>query len=249
MQQFTQPPILRGTERDQLVQIRQYLYQMSRDLNVALTSLTADNFATGTEAVKVLSGDLSSKQQEKIDAGMGTLKSLIIKTADNVRAEIDVIEEELASQYVAASDFGTFSENINTQLTATAESLKQTIDYQATLASDVADVKAYKVDTEGYIKQGIIGYKEDGTTPIIGIAIGQDIRTSGAQEVEGKEYDIIDVTSNVSTWTPEKMSFRVNGVETAYVSNGAFYITTTLYFGNKWAISFEDGFSIRWIGG
>jgi hypothetical protein len=249
MQQFTQPPILRGTERDQLVQIRQYLYQMSRDLNVALTSLTADNFSTGTEAVKVLSGDLSSKQQEKIDAGMGTLKSLIIKTADNVRAEIDMIEEELASQYVAASDFGTFSENINTQLTATAESLKQTIDYQATLASDVADVKAYKVDTEGYIKQGIIGYKEDGITPIIGIAIGQDIRTSGALEVGGKEYDIIDVTSNVSTWTPEKMSFRVNGVETAYVSNGAFYITTTLYFGNKWAISFEDGFSIRWIGG
>ena len=249
MQQFTQPPILRGTERDQLVQIRQYLYQMSRDLNVALTSLTADNFATGTEAVKVLSGDLTANQQKQIDAGMGSLKSLIIKTADNVRAEIDIIEKTLTSDYVAVSDFGTFSENINTQITEMADSVKQTIDYQATITDQLNDVTAYKVETEGYIKQGIIGYAEDGVTPIIGIAIGQDIRAEGTAEVDGKEYAIIDTTSNVSTWTPEKMSFRVNGVESAYVSNGAFYITTTLYFGNKWAISFEDGFSIRWIGG
>ena len=249
MQQFMQPPILRGTEREQLVQMRQYLYQISRDLNVALTSLTADNFATGTETAKILSGDLTAKQKENLDAGMGALKSLIIKTADNVRTEIDTIEAELESKYVAVSDFGTFSENINSQLNATAESLKQTIEYQATIASDVADVKAYKVDTEGYIKQGIIGYKEDGVTPVIGIAIGQDIRTSGNLVIDGKQYDIIDVTSNVSTWTPEKMSFRVNGVETAYVSNGAFYITTTLFFGNKWAISFESGISFRWIGG
>jgi hypothetical protein len=240
MQQFTQPPILRGTERDQLVQIRQYLYQMSRDLNVALTSLTADNFATGTEAVKVLSGDLTANQQKQIDAGMGTLKSLIIKTADNVRAEIDIIEKTLTSDYVAVSDFGTFSENINTQITAMAESIKQTIDYQASF-------EQFRIESTGYIKQGIIGYEN--AVPIIGIAIGQNIQTSGTDVVEGKEYDIIDVTSNVSVWTSEKLSFYVNGMESAYVSGGAFYVTKTLILGNKWAIAFDNGFSIRWIGG
>ena len=240
MQQLRQPPILRGTEREQLVQMRQYLYQISRDLNVALTNLTAENFAADSEVAKIASGQLSEKQKAQIESGMGNLKGLIIKTAKTVNAEIDAIEATLESSYVAKSDYGTFTENITTKLTAMADSIKQTIDYQA-------EFEQFKIDTTGYIKQGIIGYEN--AVPIIGIAIGQNIQTTGTDVVEGKEYDIIDVTSNVSVWTSEKLSFYVNGMESAYVSGGAFYVTKTLILGNRWAIAFDNGFSIRWIGG
>ena len=245
MHNLTQPPILRGTEKEQLVQMRQYLYQITRDLNVALTSLTADNFAPNTEARKVASGDLSAKQQDLIDQSMGNLKSLIIKTSDNVRAEIDMIETKLESEYVAQSDYGSFTESINTTITEMAQNITQTIEYQSELQSEFAQ---YVIDTAGYIKQGIIGEAEDGT-PIIGIAIGQNIKTSGKVTVNDVEYDVIDVTSNMSIWTPEKLSFYSNGSEEAYVSNGAFFVNNQLFLGNKWVISCENGLSIRWIGG
>lgn len=78
------------------------------------------------------------------------------------------------------------------------------------------------MESTGYIKQGIIGY--NGAVPIIGIAIGQDIRTTGTATVDGQEYEIINTSSNMTTWTTEKMSFYVNGVEMAYFSNGALHV-------------------------
>lgn len=244
MHNLTQPPILRGTEKEQLVQMRQYLYQMTRDLNVALTSLTADNFAPNTEVRKAASGELTAKQREQINQGMGGLKSLIIKTADSVRSKINVIETKLASEYVAQSDYGTFKESIETTVRETAADVERVMDSQATLEGEFGQ---YVINTSSYIKQGIIGY--DGATPIIGIAIGQDITTNGKDTIDDVEYDVINVTSNMSIWTPSKLSFYSNGSEEAYVSNGAFFVNNQLYLGNKWAISCENGFSIRWIGG
>lgn len=252
-----QPPILNGSDRQQLVQIRQYLYQMSRDLNLALNNLTAENFSTSAEAKKVLSGSDDSKevQNKETRKQLSTLKSLIIKTADTVRAEMDVLEANLESTYVAKSDYGTFAEGIQTQLTATAEAVQQNIQYQATLTDSLNGITAafnqYVVETGGYIKQGIIGY--DNAVPIIGIAIGQDIKVTGTDTKDGQEYEVIDTSSNMSVWTPNKLAFYVNGMEAAYVSNGAFYaddmyILSRLFL-NNWQISSNRGLTIKWIGG
>lgn len=253
MTTISQPPILSGSDRQQLVQIRQYLYQMSRDLNLALNNLTAENFSTSAEAKKVLGGSDDSKevQNQETRKQLSSLKSLIIKTADQVRAEIDVLETNLASTYVAQSTFGTFEEEINTKITATAENVKQTIDYQAQLTDSMnglsADFLDYKVNTSGYIKQGIIGY--DGAVPVIGIAIGQDIQVTGETDTfKGDNYDVIDMSSHMSVWTPDKLSFYVEGKEAAYVSNGAFYVSDRLFL-NNWQISSNRGLTIKWIGG
>lgn len=256
MTTISQPPILNGTEKQQIVQIRQYLYQISRDLNMALSNLTSENFANDSDVKKALVGENAEQQKQEVKRQLSSLKSLIIKTADTVRAEIDVLETNLDSTYVAQSTYGTFTEEIHGQLKAMADSIEQNIQYSATLQDDLNGVSdafdQYVVETNGYIKQGIIGYND--ATPIIGIAIGQDIKTAGTGTKDGKTYDIIDVSSNMSIWTPEKLAFYVNGSEAAYVSNGAFYVnnivlTGTLFLDNKWAISFEKGFSIRWIGG
>ena len=56
MTTISQPPILNGTEKQQIVQIRQYLYQISRDLNMALSNLTSENFANDSDVKKALAG-------------------------------------------------------------------------------------------------------------------------------------------------------------------------------------------------
>lgn len=256
MTTISPPPILNGSDRQQLVQIRQYLYQISRDLNLALNNLTEDNFVNGIiPAQKGQEKDSSEQQKQEFKQQLSSLKSLIIKTADTVHAEMDVLEASLSSTYVAQSTFGTFSEEINSQISATAERVEQNIQYQATLedtfrgVSDAFD--QYKIETGGYIKQGIIGY--DGAIPIIGIAIGQDIKVTGTDSKDGKEYEIIDTSSNMSVWTPEKLAFYVNGMEAAYVSNGAFYVADmyvlSRLFLNNWQISTNRGLTIKWIGG
>ena len=198
------------------------------------------------------------ENRPKLRNRISNLKSLIIKSAHTVRSEVETLEKSLQSTYVAISDFGTFQEDITGKFEATAASLSQTIDYYATLNDKLGSVSnefdTYVIDVEGYIRQGIIGY--DGAIPIIGIAIGRDLTVTGTQEtVNGKTYDVIDTSSNMSVWTPDKLAFYVNGAEIAYFSNGALYVNAVivqerLVIGhNKWLIDHSNGLTIRWIGG
>lgn len=258
MMNFVQPPILRGTEAAQMAQIRSYLYQLVRDLNQSLSNLSAENFSADSEAKTVLSGGLSKEQQKTLQDGLGNLKSLIIKTANEVNKTVETLETELQSKYVASSDFGTYQEEVRTQLQATAEQLNLALSYYAELSDSLGgvseDFDSYVIEVQGYIRQGIIGYED--AVPVVGIAIGRDLKvTGGTAEVDGKNYDIIDTSSNMSIWTPEKLSFYVNGAEIAYFSNGALYVgtvvvNTKLVIGqNKWQIDHSRGFALKWIGG
>lgn len=234
-----------------------YLYRVTEQLNLALTNLGTENFAADSAARQVLSGSMSAEQQKTMEAGLGNLKSLIIKTADTVQAEMQVLETSLESKYVAVSDFGAYQEDIAARLTATAEKIEQAISYYAALSDALGGVSdefdAYTVEVQGYIRQGIIGYED--AVPVIGIAIGRDLTVTGAQEtVDGTTYDVIDTSSNMSIWTPDKLAFYINGTEAAYFSNGALYVGTVivetkLVLGqNKWQIDHANGLSVKWIG-
>ena len=89
--------------------------------------------------------------------------------------------------------------------------------------------------------------------PTIGIAIGQDIQTTGTQSVDGKTYDVIDTSHNMSVWTSKKLSFYVEGAEIAYFSNGALHVghveLDRITAAGKWDVSFSDGVAFKWIGG
>lgn len=255
--QIRLPNIQAQGDRAQLAQIRSYLYQLSADLQHALSNLGAENFAANSTARQVLSDGIGEQQKKTVLEGISSLKSMIIKTADVVQAEMDTLEISLESKYLAVSDFGTFRENIASQLTATAASINQLISYYAEISDALGGVSdefdAYTIEVEGYIRQGIIGY--DGAVPVIGIAIGRDLTVTGAQEtVDGKTYDVIDTSSNMSVWTPDKLAFYINGTEAAYFSNGALYVGTVivqtkLVLGqNKWQIDHANGLAIKWIG-
>lgn len=235
-----------------------YLFQTAQALNLALSRLDESNFSEDSTARQILAGGQTAEQKKETEQGLGRLRTLIIKTADAVRAEQAALELRLQSTYVALSDFGDYQEEIDTRLSATAARIEQALSYYAELSDSLhgvsEDFDAYRVDVQGYIRQGVIGY--DGAVPIIGIAMGRDLRVTGAKEtVDGTEYEVIDTSSNMSIWTPDKLSFYINGAEAAYFSNGALYVGTVIIkermmIGqDKWQITHDDGFTVRWIGG
>ena len=175
---------------------------------------------------------------------------------EGVYSYMDERVESLSSTYVARSDFGTYREDINQRITTNSTKIEQQFAFAAEIQANTnrveVDFAAYKTNVEGYIRQGIVGY--DGTIPIIGIAIGQDIRTTGTSvETERGVFDEIDKRSNMSVWTTEKLSFYIGGQEAAYFSNGKLTVsqiaTDRITGSGKWDVSFTNGVKFKWIGG
>lgn len=231
------PPMTEGTDVGQFIEVRRYLFRLVEELNNALSSITVVGSADSAQNVTV---SLNENVKKAISDSNAELKSMIIKNAKLVESEIDELTAIFQSSYVAKSEYGTFTEDIENEVTQTASGLEQ----QITATSQI--LGKYISTTSGYIRQGIVRY--DGIEPVIGIAIGQDITTTGATEtVNDVEYEVIDTSRNMSVWTSEKLSFYVNGAEVAYFANNSLHINRILV--GDWAIDNRNGFAISWVGG
>ena len=245
---FTPPPALNGSNEQKILQVYSYLFRMNEQLSYTLNNLTPENFAgqTGQQLAAVVDG--SAAKQEAAQQ-YDTLKSLVVKTADVVRHEMDMLETELASKYLAISEFGKYQEDMTAQIRATAEGIIQQYGFQAQLddlGSSADAFDSYIVKTDQYIKTGLLYY--EGTVPRYGVAVGENLTTV---EVDGQQ--VLTRNNLCATFTSDRLSFWMGGVEVAYVSNNKLYIanaeiTGQLITGN-WRISHEGGFTVQWIGG
>lgn len=248
------PPVLQGEALNQTAQLYRYLFQISGVLNNAMEAadsaveaVKAEAAKTSTDAVTAVSKDLVSQYNQ--------LKALIVKSADDVRAEMTVLETSLKSTYIAKSEWGTYEENIRNDITATATDIVESYGYDAWLESlqqDAVEFEKYRISTTGYIRRGIIGYDEN-NFPIIGVAIGQDLKVRTVT-IDGVEYEEIDTTQNLATYTADRVTFWQNGVEAGYFSNSELVVTRIrvadkIIIGDKWEISRKNGFTLKWIGG
>lgn len=248
------PPVLSGQSETQIKELSSYLFRLAEMLNVALNNLDENNFSSATETSSSKAG--KSPQSIEVTTSYNELRGLISNTAQIVNVEIEKMKTELEQQYVAMSnDWGTFQENISSTIEATAESVVQSYNYDSELQAlneQAAGFSAYKISTEGYIRQGFID-RDENNIPIVGIAIGQGLKAT-AVTINGTEYQQIDSTASCAFYTATKVSFRINGQEVAYVSNRKLYIgdveiTGSVVLGSKWQISTNSGLTIKWIGG
>ena len=253
---FTPPQPLTGDAKKDASILYTHLFMMSEKLNAALQAIDAQPANTSTLAVQAATGVPSGEWgttsvDPAISAAYQTLRSLIVKTADTVRAEMDKVVEDFASSYVAQSEYGTFVENLDTRIEKTAEGLLINLDYASRL--DVLDESAagfssYQTKTEQYIKIGVVRYNDDGTAEA-GVVVGKNLSTV---TVDGKE--LVRSANMYSCFTAERLSFWKDEVEVAYFSNRTLYITDIaitdkLTVGNNWQVTRTNGFSIKWIGG
>lgn len=221
-----QPPVLRGTEAEQINQVYRYLFKLSEQLNSAMEAADMAQgrvlkTRSGTEEGTVIGSAGSSDQ-------MQDLRALIINTAEIVNRRVDKLVTELDSEITAVSeDFGTFKQDIDRRIEETAEATIEQFDFSEHIVgvdSAVVDgVTEYRITSLGYIKRGIIAFDEDGF-PVYGIAVGEDL-TEKTVVQNGVEYKVVDTTKNLATYTADGIYFWVNGVMRAYFSNEKLYVT------------------------
>lgn len=241
MSSFPLPPRPVGTPGQQAARQYAYLFQMAQQLNQALDGLDSQ---VRSAAVTASAQNEGEKQQYQ------TLKSMIVKTAGQVQQEMDRLALELKGQYVAASDFGTYVERLNSYIEANPSALTQYYSFCADLKANTDAVTAafasYKTDTEGYIRTGIVYY--DGAVPVYGVAVGQNLTVT---EVDGEQ--VVDQNNFRATYTASKLSFWQDAEEVAYVSNNSLYIKNITVLSSmtigEWKVSTEGGLTFRWIGG
>lgn len=219
-----------------------YLYGMAEQLNLALSQMEAGQLETAA-AISQTAGKSALRQQ------YATLKALVIKTADVVRAEMDTLAMSLKGEYVAQSDFGSYVQELSAYLEANPEAITQYYKFASDLEANVDAVDAafqsYRLETGGYIRTGIVYY--DGETPIYGVAVGQGLTTT---EVDGET--VVDQRQFRSTFTANRLSFWQDETEVAYVSDNQLYIGEVtvlrkLTLGN-WVFSTDSGLAIKWGG-
>lgn len=242
------PPYPTGSVAQQCAQQYAYLFQMAQQLNLALDQLeTIGGVGEAQQHAAVARGKKAEPEQKE---AYEKLKSLIVKTADTVEKSMEQLSTRLTESYVAASDFGSYVARLSAYLEANPEAVTQYYGFYSELKADMAAVDAafadYKVDTEGYIRTGIVYY--DGAVPVYGVAVGQNLT---ATEVDGECQ--VDQNNFRAVFTATKLSFWQDSTEVAYVSNNQLYINNITVLGalelGRWKISEADGLAFQWIGG
>ena len=247
------PPYPNGSVQQQLTQQYSYLFQMAQQLNMALAALESGGASAGGgqwkragAAASASAADAASENNEQFQ----NLRAMIIKTAKQVTRNMEQLEVRLGEEYVAASQFGTYVQRLSAYLEANPAALTQYYSFCSYLAANVAAVDAafssYRLDTEGYIRTGIVYY--DGPAPVYGVAVGQNLTTT---ETDGKK--VVDQNNFRAVFTAQKLSFWQDSTEIAYVSNNRLYITNITVLDSigigSWRMDSGSGLTFKWIGG
>ena len=213
------PNITGKTESEQLAQIKSYLYQFAGQLQWALSTVE-----TGSGPSTPVQSAGSVAKKEDPTSQFNQLKGLIIKSADIVNAYYEKIDSllKLSGDYTAQSDFGTFKEETENQLSATNAQIQQNITDLQAIYDENGNIRA-ELLVNGHIYSGIIEYAKDGEA-IVGIEIGQTTTEGDVQTF-----------NKFARFTAERLEFydaMVQGEPVAYISNYMLVITNAWVKGN-----------------
>ena len=224
---FDNPPNLLGDEKSQLMQLQRYLGALSEKLNVALMDISIEQMAPEIRTV------VEGAVQQTDGKGYDKLKSMIIKTAEIVRTEMQEISTTLNGQYVAISEqFGTYEANLSNTITATAEGILQ--DYR--FEERIEGVEDGQTGTNAILNriQNYIFTGKISDSPIkYGIAIGENVTNADGT---------INTNNRMATFTMDELAFWQGNEKVAYFSNRVYHIangeiTESLKMGNhNWKI-------------
>ena len=232
---FDNPPNLNGKEADQLRQLQSYLTAMSEKLNIALANISIDQMEEKTKQQIISAGEAEVQQNTE------ALKSLIIKTAEIIRHEMDMITTTLTDEYEAlSSQFGAYERDLESTITATAEGILQEYQYEERitgLEDDAGNTDVFIRKLNQYIFSGLV----DEVNGKYGIAVGENVT-----KYDEHGNPEIDNDAKCATFTMDELAFFQGGQKVAYISNSTLYIqygeiTKNLKIGNHTWTTFADG--------
>lgn len=226
---FDNPPILTGAEQAQLQQLYAYMATMSQKLNEALMSITIEQM-TPEAQTEIREGSAQQQARQKTE-----LKSLIVKTAEIVRTEMDEIRTTLNGQVQALSEqFGSYEQDLQANITATAQGILQQYHFEERIQGlEDTDAAGFIRKISQYVFSGLV----DPVNGKYGIAIGENVTAAdGTLNTAGRK----------ATFTMDELAFYEGDTKVAYMSNNTFNITNgeikrTLKMGNHTWMKLTDG--------
>lgn len=204
------PNITANTEQGQLLQVKSYLHQLVQELNWALASIESGK---STNAAAKQASSVGVSKQE-MTTSYNELRSLIVKSAETVKAYSEAAEERYKSLYVAQSDFGTYAEAAEQTITKNSKAIESFYENVQDILTDIETLEHSLIEVSANIKSGLLYYDDSGV-PVYGVEVGQ--RTS----IDGEE-----VFDKFARFTSDRLSFYDNNDnEVAYISDRKLYIT------------------------
>ena len=233
------PNIQGKTEAEQLVQMKSYLHQLVEQLNWALNTVESAQ-GGNTSAVVYQQGEPSTAQEA--ESTFNSIKALIIKSADIVKAYETTIFADFNGKYFADSDFGTYLEETSRTVSENSKDVTETFKRVETIDSRVEGVEDEVKKTNAYIKRGLL--------------------SNGEYGIEVGETSDDGVFRHYARFTSEKLSFHdVNGNPVAYIGAGSadkddtncLYVTGKAVFQGEiqlggYKTDTSDGLAFTWIG-
>lgn len=182
------PNITGATEKEQLMQLKSYLYQLSEQLQWAFDNINTTGGSGNGYVVNQPRGFTGSSVATGGSGGgisFAELKSLIIKSADIVEAYYEEINKRLEGYYVAQSDFGTYAELTSQEIAATSTAIAQSFENTQIIIQNT------KSDLEGYTDSSInvITGKIDDTNGRIDATNDEVEKLGGGLEGANKRID------------------------------------------------------------
>ena len=227
------PNITATTAEGKLQQMQSYMYQLVEQLNWALNTVETVQSGYVSPSVKVTNSEsMSPKEAEDT---FNSIKALIIKSADIVKAYEDTMRTHFKGEYFADSDFGTFVQTTSRYVDENSQGVTEAYQKIETITGSL-DALANDVKiTNGYIKRGDLG---DG---IIGIEVGETTEEKGF--------------THYARFTADRLSFfDINDSEVAYIGAGCLYVVgKTVFHGEiqlgNYHTDTTDGLAFTWIEG
>ena len=233
---ITLPNITATTPSEQIKQMHSYLFQVTEQLNWALSTLETSINNGASSTVKFEQSEEISPQGA-VDT-FNSIKALIIKSADIVQAYEDTIMEDFNGRYFAESDFGTYLEQTKRAIEETSNGVTEVYSNVQTITSKVDNLEK-TTTTNACIKKGLLDYDKITGEAIFGVAIG--------------EMDENNTYKSYVWLTADGLSlFDENEHKVAYITQNKLYITDAAFLGvvqfGGYKADTSDGLAFTWIG-
>ncbi len=161
---YEYPPILSGTEQQQLHALRDYLVRMARSLETAEQAAAVSTQEIETQR-SLAAAQEKKEAEEKLSAlrrNAANLRALIVKTAGEAESfseELGAVRQDMESRYLAKSEFGDYMEQIRSSFLTTARGVVESYDFAALIEAvgrraDALDL--YLTAIRGEIRRGLI---------------------------------------------------------------------------------------------
>lgn len=218
---FKTPNITGSTDREKLAQMQSYLIQMARQLQWAFDTIQVGTFSESVpQRVQTANGSASGTVSDPAST-FNSIKALIIKSADIIKAYQEKMEENFSGVFVAQSDFGTYTEETDQRIETNSTEISQFFTNLQTIITTMDSLERTVIGVNAYINSGLLFYDSSGA-PVYGIEVGQRSEVGG-----------VEVFNKYARFTANKLSFYdSNDNEVAYISDYKLYITNVQVTGS-----------------